>query len=147
MTKQKLINWLTHYYLVFTLVVGMLLILLGPKESIFSLDDLEGIYSIIIPVLFGQLTIIYNWFSSSSNNEKEMSKTINLSEKFVKIPLIGIAICVFICFLLRGLSINLEWSWVLSESQFKWIISLSMALLNATIFILVVNLFKVKEDK
>jgi hypothetical protein len=77
MKKSEIQNWLGLYFLLITGILGGYLLLL--KETPFlPIRKAEAItsFEILIPVLIGQLTIIFKWYGKD-RNQKDI---------FVKIP-------------------------------------------------------------
>lgn len=138
MTETQVRNWLGLYFLLITGTLGAGILLLG--KSVLRLDDVAGTFQIIIPVLVGQLTIIFRWYGQDQPSVR--SRAVNLPNWVVKgPPLMVLGILLLAC----GLKIA---GFVLdaplvapSDDQFKNVVTFCVALLNATTIYVVSKYF------
>jgi len=141
MKKKEIADWLLNYYLIGTVLIGLILIILGPQKSLLSLNDSSGIFAIIIPLFLGQLATLFQWRLTNTTNE-DIEKEVNFPRKWVKRPAI-ISFGIFIlAVVLRGISTTKDWGINLSEEQFKYLTVFCISILNITTIVLTANLFK-----
>jgi len=143
MTIKQIRNWLGLYFLLITSVLGGY-ILMFKETSLLPISKSEGIdaFEIIIPVLVGQLTIIFKWFGIG---QTEQDKIVDIPVWVVKGPPIIVAI------LLIGAVVNLvvgnsdgTHAKVISPDSFKAIVTFSVTLLNATTLFIIARFFKIE---
>jgi len=142
MRAKDIRNWLGLYFLIITSVLGAYILLTGgspllPMERKESLDTFE----IIIPVLIGQLTIIFQWFGG--NNPAESNQHVDIPSWVIKGPPIIVAIILLLAILVLVMG---NWGegkqWTLSPDGFKGVVTFCVSLLNATTISIISRFFK-----
>ena len=145
MKKREHADWLIYSTLVGTVTLAVVLIWLGPADSLLSFTDLPGIFAIIVPVLIGQLALLYKWRAKNWNNQHEVDSVTNIPKNIIRLPLILCFGIVFLPLIFRGLGLYFEWKSILSEHQIKMSITFSMSVMNASIVLFIADVFKTKE--
>lgn len=145
MKNSELSNWINIRFIVLTFAIALTLIILGPIDSLMGLSDLTSIYTIIIPVLIGQIAALYQWRTNGNISKEVLEKEIDIPAIWFKLPFYLSSLSIFIGVILRIFSVQFEWDWQLSEDQFKKIVSFSMVLINATLIISITNIFKTES--
>jgi hypothetical protein len=147
MKLQQLRNWLGLYFLLLTTILGAYILLFS--ESMFlpiSKSDGVASFEIIIPVLMGQLTIIFRWFGADFNVGKN-SKT-GLPPWIVKGPpiivasVLGVTIGVMV---IGNMSPDLNFG--IGSDTFKAIVTFCVSILNATTIFIVSRFFQNKKER
>ena len=147
MKKSEIANWLFYYYLIGTVSMGLILIIIGPENSLLSLTDNLGVFAIIIPVFLGQVTILYQWFTNQAQKEQiELSKNLNISKNLVKLPPIIVLSIFGLAIILRGFGRINDWEIQIDESQFKALVTFGMSILNVTSIYLVSLFYRSAEE-
>jgi hypothetical protein len=144
MKVKQIRNWLGLYFLLFTVILGGY-ILLFKETWLLPIPDTAGIdsFEIIIPVLVGQLTIIFKWYSIERKTEDVF---IDIPRWVVMGPpiLISLLIIGSIVNLIIGNSDGQNQS-VISANTFKGIVTFCVSVLNATTMFIVGRFFKIDE--
>jgi uncharacterized protein YacL len=137
-------NWLGIYFLLFTSLLGGY-ILIFKESMLLPITEAAGIdsFEIIIPVLVGQLTIIFKWFGI---DRKEENIRVDIPSWVVKGPPIIITILIIGAILSLVIG-NLRDAKVgaISANTFKGIVTFCITILNATTLFIVGRFFKVQK--
>ena len=146
MKVKHIRNWLGIYFLAFTSILGGY-ILIFTDSILLPIPPEAGIdsFEIIIPVLVGQLTIIFKWFGIE---KKQENIKVDIPVWVVKGPPIIISVLI-ICALLSVIIGNLRGAKVgaISASTFKSIVTFCVTILNATTLFIVGRFFKLDDAK
>lgn len=141
MTKTQLGKWLFIYFLSVTVILGFVIIVFG--KPTLRIDDTEGVLYILAPTFIGQITIIFKWFVSRADGRVTTdSKPLNIPVFLVKGPVIFVFIMFIALILLKYVGFQGDFSWSLSDTKFKGVVTLGMSILNATTFIFVGKIFE-----
>ena len=140
MREKDVRNWLGLYSLLMTSILGAIIIITG--KAILRLDDVQGVFYIIMPVLIGQLTTISIWYTRAA--KPKTNPHIDFPAWLVKAPPI---IVIFILVVLICLKIILydKPNLAISDNQFKVVVTFSLALLNATTAIVMSRFFNIPK--
>jgi hypothetical protein len=137
MTAKDTRNWLGKYFLLTTSVLGGYVLLCGetPLLPIRRAEALDC-FQIVVPVLVGQLTIIFRWFAVGDKIQDDAP--VDMPDWVVKgPPLIVIALISAAAIALVAGNVGKGSSWAPSPESFKGMVTFAVSLLNATtIFIL-----------
>jgi hypothetical protein len=141
-------RWLAVYFLLITTLSGGYLLLFGETALLpISQSDATAAFQIIIPVLIGQITIIFQWIAQL--NAPENPDAISpIPVWAIKLPplLVALLIIVSVVLLAAG-NLGGGHRWGLSPQGFKGVLTFAVSLLNATTVFLVGKLFaKAKSD-
>jgi hypothetical protein len=142
MKASEVRTWLGVYFLMLTLVLGGYILLLS-ESSLLPITKQEGVdaFEIIVPVLLGQLAVIFQWFANPPAIDKD--KTIKIASWIVKGPPVGIALLLLITIVTMAVANSGEGvSWAPAGNDFKAIVTFSVSVLNATTFIVVSRYFQ-----
>lgn len=142
MKASEVRNWLGKYFLLITAVIGGAILLFG--ESLFRLDDSIGTFEIIIPVLVGQLIIIFQWFAANLTQQKDFETT--LPPWTVKLPPLLVVGLFIIASILKIAGFAYDAEWALSGDQFKGIVTFCVTILNATTVFIISSLFSQEKS-
>ena len=142
MKQRELRNWLGIYFLVVTIFFGGL-VLFFPNSVILPIgaDVCKEIFEIIMPVLIGQLSMIFSWFGGNARRNGE--REIDLPAWVVKGPPLLVA-GLLLTSLIEMSVANAVGSrqWTISPDQFKAIVIFCVTVLNATTGFIVVGSFR-----
>jgi len=139
MKKSKIANWLFYYYLSSTALLGTVLILFGSENSFLALKDYSAVFSVLIPVLTGQLTILFQWRANQAfRSNHELDKEVNISPSAVIASPIVVTVLFLLAIFLRGFGILYDWKYQVSESQFRNLIVFVLTILIVTTVYLVI---------
>jgi hypothetical protein len=128
MNEKEVRNWLGIYFLLVTVILGATILLLG--NSVLRLDDPIGVFEIIIPVLIGQLTIVFIWFTSNYDPNEESK--ILMPTWIVKGPPLLVVLLLAITITLKIIGFTYDRPWTPDDNQFKAVITFCVSILNAT---------------
>jgi hypothetical protein len=128
MNEKDVRNWLGIYFLLITVILGGTILLLG--DSLLRLDDSIGVFEIIIPVLVGQLTIIFRWFTTDYEPSKKSQ--IALPAWIIKGPPLLVIGLLLITIALKVIGFQYDQPWTPSDEQFKGVVTFCVTILNAT---------------
>jgi xanthine/uracil permease len=128
MNEKDIRNWLGIYFLLITVILGGTILLLG--ESLLRLDDSIGVFEIIIPVLVGQLTIIFRWYTTDYEPNKK--SRITLPAWIIKGPPLLVIGLLLITVALKVVGFQYDQPWTPSDEQFKAVVTFCVTILNAT---------------
>jgi len=134
-------NWLTAYFLTLTVILGAYVLLLS-QTMLLPISKQEGTdaIEIIIPVLIGQLTIMFQWFAAPPPAK---DTTVPIAPWLVKAPpiLVTIILVLAIVMLVVG-NLGEGSAWAPSPGVFKAVVTFSVTILNATTFLIIARYFR-----
>lgn len=135
-------RWLAIYFLLVTALTGGYLLLFGETVMLpISKSDATAGFEIIIPVLIGQITVIFQWIAHL--NEPEDAQALSpIPSWAIKLPplLVAVLIGTSLILLVAG-NLNGGHNWALSPQDLKAVLTFAVSLLNATTVFLVTKLF------
>jgi hypothetical protein len=141
MNERDIRNWLGIYFLLITVILGGTILLVG--NSLLRLDDPIGVFEIIIPVLVGQLTIIFRWYADNHNDEKK--SRVALPPWIIKGPPLLVVGLLLITISLKVVGFRYDQPWTPSDEQFKGIVTFCVTILNATTIYVISKYFGAKH--
>jgi hypothetical protein len=139
-------NWLGIYFLVVTSVLGAYILLFGETRLLpITQQDSSDAFEIIIPVLVGQLIIIFRWYAGATDLNKN---DVIALPRWVVIgpPLIVLGILVVTIGVLIVTNLGDGSNAVLSASRFKGIVTFCVTLLNATTIFIIIRYFEAEKN-
>ncbi|HEX8289567.1 MAG TPA: hypothetical protein VF556_16405 [Pyrinomonadaceae bacterium] len=138
-------NWLGIYFLIITGILGTYVLLFGETVLLpVSKQEAMDVFQIVIPVLIGQLTIIFRWFAGFEAENTEAS--INMPTWVIKGPpllVVGILIITVTLMVVGNMFSSLQWT--ISPDQFKVIVTFCVSILNATTIFIIGRYFKMPQ--
>ena len=143
MTAKEIRNWLGVYFLLITAILGGIILLFG--NSILRIDDSIGVFEIIIPVLVGQLAIIFRWFTSDHISSKK-HRTL-LPGWIVKGPPLLVLLLLITSIALKIIGFHYDSPWTPSDEQFKAVVTFCVTILNATTIYVISRYFSGDNSK
>jgi len=141
MAIKDIRNWLGLYFLTTTSIFGAYVLLAG-GSSLLPIERQEAVdtFEIIIPVLLGQLTIIFQWFGA--NNPSSDDEIVDMPKWVVKGPPIIVAIILTIAVLVLILgNLGEGKQWAITPDAFKGVVTFCVSLLNATTVFIISRFF------
>ena len=143
MTEKELRNWLGIYFLLVTSVLGGYLLMFNESKLLpLSSEEATSAFQIVIPVLIGQLTIMFKWFGGSKTSRE---REINIPKWTVVAPpsIVAVLLVVSLILLIAGNSSETGYSWGLNAAKFKSVITFCVSLLNATTIFVIAKFFRI----
>jgi len=146
MKQTDIRNWLGIYFLTLTASVGAY-ILIFQETKLLPIAKSDGVssFQIIVPVLVGQLTVIYRWIGGARQLQ-ENEQEIDIPTWAVKGPplaVIGIMAASIASLVVGNYSAGGGW---MDSDSFKAALTFCVAILNATSVLLVMKLFSTNEQ-
>jgi hypothetical protein len=142
MKLSQIRNWLGIYFLLITGILGGY-ILLFKETTMLPISHSDGLsaFQIIIPVLVGQLTLIFKWYGAERAENDEI---VNIPVWVIKVPplMVSVLLILSISILVFG-NLGDGKSWAISPDSFKTIVTFCVTILNATSVFIVLRFFKV----
>lgn len=141
MTERDVRNWLGIYFLVVTTVSGGYILLFADTRLLPGLTrpNANGIFEIIVPVLVGQLTVIFRWFGNQTSVNSDTP--VDLPNWVVKAPPLLVSALLIITVLMLIVGNNREHPWGPSAESFAAIVTFCVSVLNATTVFIVSRFF------
>jgi hypothetical protein len=135
-------RWLAVYFLLLTAITGGYLLLFGESPLLpMSKDEAKAGFQILIPVLIGQIAVIFQWVSRLQEQE-DLAELSPLPTWSVKLP--AVIVAVLIIFGVAVLVIGNSGSGQpigLSPEGFNGLLTFAVSILNASTIFLVARLF------
>jgi len=141
-------KWLGLYFLLITSITGAIILLFGGGDAI-PLDekDVSNSFQIVIPVLLGQLTVIFQWLARHNTNESE-DTLCPVPSWAVRTPALVSAGIMALAIVLLFLSNRPNMTWIrFGPARFQATLTFVVALLNASTILLVARLFPTKANR
>ncbi len=142
MKISQIRDWLGLYFLSITVSLGGYLILCSETIALpISKSEAMDCLEIIIPVLIGQLTLMFKWYGI---DQKTVDKKANIPSWVVKGPPIMVSF-LLLCSIVILIVGNLDEgkSWVISPDTFKRLITFCVSVLTGTSVFIVARFFKI----
>lgn len=142
MTLAQARKWLGLYFLLTTSVTGAVILLFGGGTFV-PLDEKEvtNSFQIVIPVLLGQLTVIFQWLGRQ-NAIAEDDLPCPVPSWAIRTPPIAGAVIMLAGVLMLFLSNSEGTRWLkFGPARFQSTLTFVVALLNASTIVLVARLF------
>ena len=138
MKLSALRDWLGKYFLFTTAALGAYF-LLAAETAILPLrrSEATAAFQIIVPVLMGQLTLIFKWMAAAQREDAEM--VVNVPKWAVTSPPI-------LMLLLVGAAIIAVVIGAAGPAALKSTVTFAVSILNATTVFLVARYFEASRD-
>jgi hypothetical protein len=145
MRVSEVRNWLGIYFLLVTAGMGAYLLIFGETKILpISKEDSHAAFQILIPVLIGQLTIIFKWFTGDQFLNSNRRTT--LPHWVVKGPPL-LAVTILIVAVIATIIGGNSGEHSMDGESFKSVITFAVALLNASTVFLVMKLFSPSSNE
>ena len=142
MKLSQIRNWLGIYFLLITGILGGY-ILLFKETTMLPISHSEAInsFQIILPVLVGQLTIIFKWYGADRPEEDVI---VNIPIWVIKAPpvMVSALLILSIAILIIG-NLGAGETWAISPDSFKAIVTFCVTILNTTSVFIILRFFKI----
>lgn len=139
MTARQIRDWLGLYFLLTTGMVGSFILLFG--KSVLRLDDVSGTFQIIIPVLVGQLAMIFKWYATDPPAAED-NRRVPLPTWIIKGPPFMVAAILVVASVTKIAGFHYDRPDLApSDEQFKGVVTFCVALLNATTIYFIARYF------
>lgn len=147
MTLRTARHWLGIYFLVVSVFVGgFLLVFSGTPILPLTSDEARSSFEIIVPVLVGQMALVFQWLSTASQNVIEDDRPCPIPDWAIVLPPI-LAMLIFIVGVVTlALSNEPKASLKVSPSTFQGVVTFTVTILNASTIVLVGKLFPATRD-
>ena len=133
-------RWFGLYFLIAAFSMGAyLLIFAGTKALPLSADQSSDCFKIIIPVLIGQVAIIFQWLSTANNNDAE--EVSSLPVWAIVLPPILSVLIILLAAIALVVANDEHSTMKMGPENFKQALTFSVTLLNATAIYFVAKLF------
>ena len=135
-------KWLAIYFLLTAVAVGLYL-LLFPATWILPLgrDDANACFEILLPVLIGQVTVIFQWFALASAGDAENIEPSPIPDWAIKLPPILVLLIIIASAVALSIA-NMPPSHLqLGPEGFKAALTFAVSIMNASTVLLVSRLF------
>jgi uncharacterized membrane-anchored protein len=143
MKNAELRDWLGKYFLMITGVLGAYVLLLGETALLpVTKEDALDVFQIIVPVLVGQLTLIFRWFGE--NVQAPSEEIAFVPPWVVKGPPLMVAGILTLSIGAMVVGNFVEATWTVSPQQFKALVTFCVTILNATTVYIVTSYFRSK---
>lgn len=142
MTNSTARRWLGLYFLISSAVLGVFLLLFS-GSSLLPLTPADGTasFQILIPVLVGQLTIIFQWLSGSGTDDLDADAQCAIPGWAIRLPPILAMLVVVAAAGALAAANQPESSLKTSPETFKAAVTFAVTIINATTVFLVGRLF------
>ncbi|MEL6415574.1 MAG: hypothetical protein AAFQ15_11610 [Pseudomonadota bacterium] len=148
MTESEVRNWLGKYFLIITIFTGGYILLFSGTMAFPGLNREEAwsIFQIIIPVLVGQLAIIFRWFGELVSGESQPGRIANIPSWVVKGPPIGTTALLVLMLFFMIIGNNREEPWGPTPETVSSIVTFVVSVLNASTIFIVAGYFGKPEQ-
>ena len=139
MTISQAQRWLAVYFLLITACIGVFIIIF-PNTNIFPVsgDEAQASFKILIPVLIGQLTIIFQWFGRAANTRDDRPSPV--PDWTIRLPAAISAGAIIFCVIALVVMNAVKFSGQ-TQNIFSNVVTLAVSILNASTVFLVARLF------
>lgn len=148
MTLNDARKWLALYFLITTVSTAGIILLFGGGDLVpLEESDVTNSFEIVVPVLLGQVTVIFQWLARQDIAEAE-NVSCPLPPWAIRTPpLLAIGVMVLAVVMLF-LSNRPETTWIrFGPERFQATLTFVVALLNASTILLVSRLFPSETPK
>lgn len=140
-------KWIGIYFLLTTVFVGCFLLFFNSSSILpITQEEANSSFQIIIPVLVGQITVIFQWFSLTTTQPGDIEKTSPIPGWLIKLPPLLVLFIIVLATVTLALANSPDSTLSVSPNTFKSAITFSVTLLNASTVFLVTKLFP-SQDK
>jgi hypothetical protein len=148
MTDVDIRNWPGKYFLGITLVIGGYILLFAETKALpgLSRDQAWKVFQIIVPVLVGQLTIIFRWFGNGQRAQPAEAKVTGIPEWVVKGPPLLTSGFLVLMVALMVVGNNRENPWGPAADSVSALVTFVVTVLNATTLFVVAGFFEANKE-
>jgi len=148
MTIKDARKWIAIYFLLTTAATGAFLLLFSGSIILpLGSEDASASFQILVPVLVGQVTVIFQWLALANEAAPENNLPSPVASWAIKLPpILAFAIILTAAFTL-ALANRADVNLSTSPGTFKNALTFSVTLLNASTIFLVARLFPHKDSQ
>jgi hypothetical protein len=144
MTVRTARHWLGIYFLLVTVLVGgFLLVFSGSVLLPLTGDEAKSSFQVIVPVLVGQVAIVFRWLSTADPDVLEDNKVSPVPGWAIILPPCLALFCFIVGVVALCLSNRPESGLSVGPPTFQAIVTFTVTILNASTVLLVGRLFHV----
>lgn len=140
-------KWLAIYFLLTTVITGSFLLLFSGSVVLpLTEEDASACFQILIPVLVGQVTVIFQWIALANANPQDPDETTPIPAWAIKLPpvlALGIVVLATVALAVANAP---DINWNVSPVTFKNAITFAVTVLNASTVFLVARLFPQQKE-
>jgi hypothetical protein len=135
-------RWIAIYFLLTTALTGSFLLLFSGSVLLpLAPEDASASFQILIPVLVGQVTIIFQWLALANNDPAQNDVESPIPGWAIKLPP-ALAFAIFVlAAIVLALANRPDLNWNVSPGTFKNAVTFAVTILNASTMFLVARLF------
>ena len=147
MTLGDARRWLALYFMLTTVVVGLYLLLFAKSIALpMTREDANACFQIVIPVLVGQVAIIFQWIATGNAADPEQKLQCPVPSWAIWLPPL-LVICIIVIAAAALIVANQPKSQLsMGPESFKAAITFAVSVLNASTILLVPRLFPKKQQ-
>ena|SRR5260370_33389292 len=147
MTLGDARRWLALYFLLTTVVVGLYLLLFAKSIVLpMTREDASACFQIVIPVLVGQIAIIFQWIAIANAADPEQKQPCPVPSWAIRLPPL-LVVCIIVIAAAALIISNAPNSQLsMGPESFKNAITFGVSVLNASTILLVPRLFPKKQQ-
>ncbi len=132
-------KWLALYFLLFTVIIGLYVLIFAESVLLpLSSSDAGDVFRIIVPVLLGQVTIVFQWIA---NSDRESRRICPIPRWAIVCPALLSSTVILVTALAMAIGNFNDIGFGVSPDAFKTSVTLAVAILNASTVFLVARLF------
>jgi hypothetical protein len=144
MTLGQARKWLGLYFLLFTSALGTYLLIFAQSPLLpMKTADAGDAFKIIIPVLIGQIAVVFKWLAAGNRNNDGTCPIPPWAIKAPTLVTIGI-VTASITLMIAGNYSTANWG--ISPDGFKNVVTFALSVLNASTLYLMPTLFPSTAD-
>jgi NADH:ubiquinone oxidoreductase subunit 6 (subunit J) len=146
MTLESARKWLGIFFLLTTVIIGCYLLLFSGMVFLpLTQAEAGDCFQIIIPVLVGQVTVIFQWIAMTNNAQEDKNSLCPIPGWAIKLPPILALLIIILASIVLVIANDSSKNLSASPDTFKHAITFSATILNATTVYLVAKLFPTKK--
>jgi hypothetical protein len=135
-------TWLGLYFLLSTVITGRFLLLFSGSAVLpLTQEDASASFQILIPVLVGQVTVIFQWIATANHSLQDDTVPCPVPNWAIRLPPLLASSVVVVAALVLAISNSAASNWQASPETFKNAVTFSVTVLNASTIFLVTKLF------
>jgi len=135
-------KWLAVYFLLVTVITGAFLLLFnGTTVLPLSSDDASACFQIIIPVLVGQVTVIFQWIAVANKDDATGKLESPVPTWAIRLPALMAVLIIVVATIVLAYANRPAINWTVSPTTFKSAVTFSVTILNASTIFLVARFF------
>jgi len=142
MTIDQARRWLAIYFLLVTVITGVFLLLFNGTTILpLSADDAGACFQIIIPVLVGQVTVIFQWIAVANKDDPTGKIESPVPTWAIRLPALMAILIVVVATVVLAYANRPGVNWTISPTTFKSAVTFAVTILNASTVFLVPRFF------